>query len=255
MLHARVVGSGQAMLFLHGFPLNSRMWEPQIRVLRERARVIAPDFPGFGLSGPPLVEPSLDRYAREVISLLDQLHVERVVVVGLSMGGYVAFRLAEPLGARLVGLVLADTRATPDSADAAAARHELAAEVEAEGVEAAASEFLPKLLGATTLRTQPQLVDRVRAIMLENTVPGVAGALRALAARPDSTALLSQIRCPVACVAGEEDSITPPDIAHEMAARIRDAWTEVIPLAGHLSNLEGPDAFNDVLVTILDQKR
>jgi len=242
-------------MFLHAFPLNSRMWEPQIRGLRERARVIVPDFPGFGLSGAPAVDPTLDQYAREVIALLDQLHVDRVTVVGLSMGGYVAFRLIGPLGARLAGLALADTRPTPDDAGAVAARHELAAEVDAQGVEAAANEFLPKLLGATALRSQPHLVDRVRAIILENTVPGVAGALRAMAARPDSTPLLAQIGCPVVCVCGDEDVITPPDVARAMAARMRDAWVEVIPQAGHLSNLEAPDAFNDVLRTLLDQKR
>ncbi len=255
MLHVRVVGSGQAVVLLHAFPMNSRMWEPQIRGLRDRARLIVPDLPGFGLSGPPIAEPSLDYYAREVVSLIDQLGVDQVSVVGLSMGGYVAFRLLGLLGSRLSALALADTRATPDTPEAIAGRHELAAEVEAEGVDAAASEFLAKVLGTTTLRMQPQLIDRVRAIMLENTVAGVAGALRAMAARPDSTAMLPTIACPVVCIVGEEDTLTPPDIARAMAARIRDAWTEVIPQAGHLANLEAPDAFNEALVTLLDQRR
>ena len=153
------------------------------------------------------------------------------------------------------GLLLADTRPTADSETAVLARHELAAEVEAQGVETAANEFLPKLLGNTTVRSQPLLIDRVRAIMLENTVPGVAGALRAMAARPDSMDLLGRIRCPVVCIVGEEDSVTPPEGARAMAARIRDAWTEIIPLAGHLCNLEAPEAFNDALVTLLDQRR
>jgi 3-oxoadipate enol-lactonase len=251
MLHARDVGHGQAVVLLHAFPMNSRMWEPQIEALRGRWRVIAPDFPGFGLSGAPAETPSLEQYASGVVTLLKQLHVENAVVVGLSMGGYVAFRLVNELGPRLRGLLLADTRPTADTEEAVVARHELAAEVEAEGVEAAASEFLPKLLGSTTLRMRPSLIDRVRAIMLENTVPGVAGALRAMAGRGDVSALLPRIRCPVICVAGEEDIVTPPDVARATAEKIPAARAEIIPQAGHLTNLEAPEAFNDILAQLL----
>ena len=251
MLHARNAGEGQAILLLHAFPLNARMWEPQIEAFRHRARVIAPDLPGFGLSGAPASAPSLEQYAREVLGVLDHLGVTNVVVVGLSMGGYVAFRLMAELGSRLYGLLLADTRPTADSEEAVLARHELAAEVESEGVEAAAAEFLPKLLGPTTMHSQPDLIDKVRAIMLENTVPGVAGALRAMAARGDVTSLLPRIRCPVICLAGEEDTLTPPDVTRAMAARIPGARTEIVPHAGHLTNLEAPEAFNDALTALL----
>jgi len=251
MLHARNAGQGQAVLLLHAFPLNSRMWEPQVEAFRHRARLIAPDFPGFGLSGAPSSTPSLERYAQEVVALLDHLRVTNVVVVGLSMGGYVAFRLQAELGSRLYGLLLADTRPTADGEEAVAARHELAVEVDSEGVEAAAQEFLPKLLGPTTMRTQPALIDKVRSIMLENTVAGVAGALRAMAARADVTSLLPRIRCPVICLAGEEDTVTPPDVVRAMAARIPGARAEIVPNAGHLTNLEAPEAFNDALAALL----
>jgi pimeloyl-ACP methyl ester carboxylesterase len=251
MLHAREAGQGRAVVLLHAFPLNARMWEPQVAAFRQRVRLIAPDFPGFGLSGAANDTPSLESYAREVRRLLDHLRVTGVVVVGLSMGGYVAFRLAAELGARLEGLLLADTRPTPDSETAAVARHELAAEVEAQGVEAAAGEFLPKLLGPSSVRAQPDLIDRVHRIILENSVPGVAGALRAMAARGDVSAMLPRLSCPVVCVVGEEDLITPPDMARAMAAQIKGARVEVIPQAGHLTNLEAPDAFNDALSALL----
>src|SRR5207249_3988421 len=189
MLYTRDTGSGQPVLLLHAFPLNSRMWEPQMGALAARARLLTPDLPGFGLSPPPPAAPSLDDYARQVVGVLDALEIDRVVVVGLSMGGYLAFRLVGALGPRLAGLILADTRATPDTEAGALARHRLAADVEARGVEIAASEFLPKLLGATTQRVRPALVDRVRDIIRENTPAGVAAALRAMAARPDSRPL------------------------------------------------------------------
>ena len=173
-LYTRDRGSGQAVLLLHAFPLNSRMWEPQLDALAARARLLAPDLPGFGLIPPPLAAPSLDDYARQVLGVLDFLEVDQVVVVGLSMGGYIAFRLVGELGPRLIGLVLADTRATPDTEAGALARHQLAADVEARGVDVAAAEFLTKLLGPTTQRLRPALLDRVCAITRENTPAGVA---------------------------------------------------------------------------------
>jgi pimeloyl-ACP methyl ester carboxylesterase len=256
MLHFREVGQGSpVILLLHAFPLNWRMWEPQIDGLRDRARIIAPDFPGFGLSGPPQGMTSLEDYARKVVAMLDRQGVDEVVVAGLSMGGYVAFRLIELLGGRLAGLLLADTRTTADDAETATARHELAAEVEAQGVEVAANEFLPKLIGRTTLRTRPALVDSIRSIIIQNNPAGVAAGLRALAARSDSTSLLAHVACPVVCVAGQEDSITPPETAADMAARIPGAKIEVLAGAGHLSNMEAPEAFTDVLKALLAESR
>lgn len=252
-LYVRERGSGHAVLLLHAFPLNSRMWEPQLDALAAQARLLAPDLPGFGLSPPPLAAPALEDYARLVVAALDFLEVDRVVVVGLSMGGYIAFRLVDQLGPRLAGLVLADTRATPDTDAGARARHELAAEVEACGVDAAANAFLTKLLGTTTQRLRPELLNRVGAIIRENTPAGVAAALRAMAARADSTPLLPRIGCPVLCLAGEEDLLTPPDVAREMAEQVPRGRATIIPLAGHLTNLEAPEAFNDTLAGFLSE--
>jgi pimeloyl-ACP methyl ester carboxylesterase len=215
-LHTRVVGDGADVLLLHAFPLSSHMWVPQMGALQGRMRFIVPDFPGFGLSAASAGAPSLNDYAQKTLAVLDALRIDRVVVVGLSMGGYVAFRLVEQLGARLVGLLLADTRATADTEEAAVARHELAAEAEADGLEV-----------------------------------GVADGLRAMAARPDSTPLLSRIHCPVLCLAGEEDGITPPDVAQAMAERVPAGRAQVIQDAGHLTNLEAPEAFNDALVRLV----
>lgn len=254
-LHAREAGKGPAILLLHAFPLNSAMWEPQIEEFRGRARLIAPDLPGFGRSAPPAAEPAIEDYANLVLALLDSRGVDRVVVVGLSMGGYLAFRLVERLGDRLAGLLLADTRVTPDTEEGAARRHELAARVEKQGVEVAADEFLPMLLGATTRERRPALIDRVRAIARENHPAGVAGALRAMAKRPDSTPLLSHLRCPVVCVAGEEDALTPPDVARAMAEQIPGGRWVAIPRAGHLTNLEAPEAFNRALAELVDIAR
>ena len=223
--------------------------------LRTRARVLAPDLPGFGRSAPLIEPPKIDDYADLVLAALDARGIEGVTVVGLSMGGYLAFRLAERLGSRLEGLLLADTRANPDTEEGARLRHELAAKVEEQGVELAAAEFLPKLLGPTSLRLRTDLVDRVRAIIRENLPAGLAAARRAMASRPDSTPLLSRLRCPVLCVAGEEDMLTPPDVARAMAEQVPGGRWMIIPRAGHLTNLEAPEEFNRALVELVDLAR
>lgn len=246
-LHARDVGNGTPVLLLHAFPLNGRMWEPQLGALRARVRLVVPDLPGFGLSPPSSGSPTLTDYAGAVLGVLDALAIDRVVVVGLSLGGYVAFALVELLGARLAGLLLADTRANPDTEDAARRRHELAAEIEASGVDVAAAEFIPKLIGPSSQRARPDLIDRVRAMIRENTPAGLAAALRAMAARADATPRLPRIHCPTLCVVGEEDTLTPPAVAEAMAERIPGGRVRRIPLAGHLTSLEAPDAFNDAL--------
>ena len=249
-LYVRDEGEGPPILFLHAFPLNNRMWEPQLAAFRTTARVIAPDLPGFGLSPFDRDVASLDDYARVVLYRLDELDVGPMVVVGLSMGGYLAFRLFEMAPDRITGLVLADTKAAPDTDEQRTDRHRLAAEVEASGIDVVVDELAPKLIGATALRLDPDRIDDVRTLARENTPAGIANALRALAARPDSSHLLPSIMCPVACVVGSEDVITPPAIVRAMAERIPRAVTIVIPEAGHLANLEAPGAFNRAIESV-----
>jgi 3-oxoadipate enol-lactonase len=196
---------------------------------------------------------SLDDYAREVLAALDAVGVERVLLVGLGMGGQVALRLVGELGARLAGMLLSGTDASAEREDIAARCHELAAEVEMAGAEVAAAEFLPKLLGGTTQRMRPALLDEVHAMICENSPAGIGAALRAMAARPDATPLLSRIRCPVFCLAGEEDGITLPDLARASAERLFGGRIEIIPGTGHLTNLEAPAAFDDALESLLAQ--
>lgn len=249
-LYTRDIGDGPTVVLLHAFPLSSRMWEPQVRALEEGVRLVAPDLPGLGLSAASPGR-SLDDHAHAVAATLETLGIERPFLAGISMGGYVALRLVDLLGDRCEGLLLADTRADADSAEVASARHELAAEVEARGVETAAGALLPRMIGATTLSLRPRLVDEVRSMIMENAVPGTAAALRAMAARPDATALLPRITCPVVCLAGEEDELTPPAVAYAMAARIPRGRAVTIPGAGHLTNLETPHAFNAALTGLV----
>jgi pimeloyl-ACP methyl ester carboxylesterase len=250
MLYTRDAGRGEAVVLIHEFPLNGRMWEPQIEGLRKRYRLIAPDLAGFGLSAARGAGLSLADHARDVLNAVNLLGIERVTVVGLGVGGFVALHLVEELGARLQGLLLVSTSLTPDAPEVANWCHELAAEVEMRGVDAVADAFLPKLLGTTSQRHFPEMLDSLRLMVQENTPAGVAGVLRAMAARHHISADLHHIHCPVLCVGGEDDVLTPSEEIVLTAERI-PALMQIIPEVGHLPNLEAPEVFNDSVVRLL----
>lgn len=238
-------GSGVPVVFLHGFPLDRSLWAPQIGGLVDRCRCIAPDLRGFGESG--VQGPySMDRYADDVVALLDMLRIERAVFAGLSMGGYVAFALWRRHRSRVRGLILADTRAGADNAEGRAKRQAMIATVRAEGVEAIAEAQVTGMLGKTTRAKHPVLVDSVTGMVARAPVEGVIGALEAMLARPDSTETLATIDVPALIVVGNEDVITPPREGRAMQEAIRGSRLEVLPGAGHLSNIERPAAFTHV---------
>jgi 3-oxoadipate enol-lactonase len=244
-------GHGLPVVLLHAFPLSRAMWEPQIAALSQAYRVIALDFRGFGESDAPLWHYTLDQFADDVRGLLDHLAIQQAVFVGLSMGGYTLFALYRNCADRIKGLVLADTRAEADTPEGRASRFAMAQVAYTQGTGAVADLMLPKLLSSLARETKPQLVAQVRAIIEHTQVSGIAGALMAMAERPDSVSLLEQITCPTLVIVGELDGPTPPDEARLMAERTPGARLVVIPQAGHLSNLEQPEAFNRAVLDFL----
>jgi pimeloyl-ACP methyl ester carboxylesterase len=239
---------------LHAFPLNARMWEGQLALADTGWRVIAPQLRGFdGSTGdPPAV--SVDDYAGDVIDLLDALHVKQAVVCGLSMGGYVAFALLR-LAARYVqGLVLADTRSQADTPEGVAGRTRLLQVVQDKGPAAVADEMVPKLLGEITRSRRPAVVALVRSLAVANSADAIAGAIRALMTRPDSTPLLSSIHVPTLVVVGDQDVLTPPSASEDLHRAIAGSELVRIPEAGHLSNLEQPELFNGALAAFLTHR-
>jgi 3-oxoadipate enol-lactonase len=225
------------------------MWTPQREALAGRT-VLAPDFPGFGRE-PAAGAPDLDHFARSVLRHLDTAGIEKAVVVGLSMGGYVAFRLHALAPDRIAGLVLADTKAGRDDDATRAKRTDQAARVRREGVGWLPEAMLPGLLGETTRRARPDVVAVVRALIESANPEGVSRALEAMRERPDSTADLESIGVPVLVLVGEEDTLTPVAEARKIADGVPDGRLVVIPAAGHLSNLENPAAFNKALAEFL----
>jgi pimeloyl-ACP methyl ester carboxylesterase len=240
----------RVLVLLHGFPLSSAMWEPQFDALHGW-RVIAPDTRGFRApDGPPVErpgEPTMEELAMDVEHVLDALGVSSAVVGGLSMGGYLAFALLRRAPARFRGLVLADTRATADSDEAKVGRRKMQHLVDECGTSAVADDMLPKLLGDATRRERPEVVARVRSLIEANSPDAIKGAIGAMMERQDATPLLSTIGCPTLILVGEEDGLTPVAASEGLHRGIRGSRLVTIPRAGHLSNLEQPDAFNAAL--------
>ncbi len=248
-------GTGLPLVFLHAFPLNRSMWAPQVAVLSQHFRTIAIDLRGHGESDAPLWNFSLDDYADDVRALLDYLDIPQAVLVGLSMGGYVSFAFSRKYGNRLKALVLADTRAQADSPEGRTGRFHLAQTAYGQGTGAVAETMLPKLLGPTSLKNKSDLVEFVRRTIHHTPVSGILVDLMAMADRADSVAHLRTITCPTLVVVGQEDHTTPLADAQLMAAAIPGARLAVIPAAGHLSNLEQPDVFNDLVQDFVEALR
>ena len=242
--------TGVPIVFAHAFPLNRTMWAPQVSALVDRCRCIAWDYRGLGESKAQAPF-TVDRYADDIAGLLDQLHLDKVVMAGCSMGGYVSLAFWRRHRHRVRALVLADTRATADSEDALAKRQEQIAQARNEGPTAVANALIQGVVGKTTREKQPDTYDAVHRMMAQAPVDGIVGAIEAMMTRPDSTPLLAGIDVPTLVVCGEEDVLTPAKEARAMHAAIPGSRLEIIAQAGHLACLERPAAFNHVLAEFL----
>lgn len=257
VVHYIESGVGAALVLLHAFPLDARMWNSARTRLEDRTRLITPDQRGLGespldgSSARPLAEganaadtPSVELAAADVLELMDRLELPRAVIGGCSMGGYVAMAMVRVAPERVAGLLLVDTQASADGPDQQANRRAVADRADSSGTSGwLASDMVPNLLGDTTRHQRPELVEQVRGLVEDQPAEGVAWAQRAMAARPDSTQALRDFRAPALVVVGAEDGITSPREAEAMAGLLPEGELVTLPGAGHLSALEDPDAF------------
>jgi len=248
-VHFQDTGNGkEVVLLLHAFPLHSGMWARQIAALSPRYRVIAPDYRGLGKSEPGPAASTMALLTDDVLAVLQNLAVDRAAVVGLSMGGYLAFEVYRRAPGLFRGLVLCDTRAGADAPEGAANREKFAQTTLERGLSWVTDEMTPKLL-----KPEPDApaVKEVRSLISGGTPAGVAAAQRGMAKRPDSTATLAAITCPTLVVVGAEDTLTPPPESEKMAKAVKGAKLVKVPGAGHLPNIENPEAFNKALLDFL----
>ena len=259
LLHVHDEGSGTPILFVHGFPLSHVMWHEQLSALASEFRVIAPDLRGFGESEVTEGVVLMDTFADDLAAVLDQLGISRtqkIVLCGLSMGGYIAWQFVRKYSDRLQGLILCDTRALPDTPAGISSRRKLAATVLQHGTEPVAAIMLPNLFSPVSKETRQRAVELTRQCLLDTSPQGIAAASLGMAARPAATDDLPAIEIPSLLIVGEQDPISTVAEMQSIASSMPNAELVIIPAAGHLSPLENPQPVNQAIrefVNGLDQ--
>ena len=244
-----------AVLLLHAFPLSASMWKPQLEALGKAGfAVIAPN--AFGIEGSEERNGwTFTDYAHELAELLASLKVERVTVVGLSMGGYQAFEFYRLYPGKTASMVLCDTRAEADAPAARSAREEFIHAVEVKGAEEAAGRMIPNYFTAETYIGKPELVAEAAAMIGEQSATVIIAAMRAIMMRSDATPLLAAINCPVLVLCGAADKLTTPETAESIHSLIPGSELRLLAGAGHISNMEQPEAFNKALLDHIEEVR
>ena len=239
------IGNGVPLLLIHAFPLDRTLWRTQIAGLQQQYRLIAPDLRGFGQSSDTDGEAvSMEQYADDMKALLDSLNVKQAVLGGISMGGYIALAFIAQYADRVKGLILANTRAVADTEDNRRTRLTNAQIVQQNGTAFLVEAMAPKMLGPSA---KSEIAIAVRSMMTRQRSPGVRSALLGMAARPDRTNLLRFITVPTLIITGSADLLVPPGDSEAMHNLIPNSQLVNIPDAGHLSNLDKADAFNDAV--------
>lgn len=241
-----VAGEGEPLVLLHGFPHDRTLWAPQLAAPPEGVRMVAPDLPGFGESA-RIDGPSVDSWADWLAAVLDHLGLHRVMLGGLSMGGYLCFAFWRRYPARVLALVLCDTKAGADDEAGKAKRVEMQRLARERGAGAIAERMIAGMVGKSTREERPAVVATLDAMMRRASPDAIRDALDVLRGRPDSTPTLATITVPTLIVCGEEDALTPVAESRAMHAAIAGSELGIIPRAGHASNLEDPAAFDRLL--------
>jgi len=247
-----ILGDGPPVVLLHPFPANHELWLPATQQLVTRYRVILPDLRGHGESGVGEGPVTMAKHAADITRILDDAKVGRAAFAGVSIGGYVLFEFWRRNRDRVSSLTLIDTKAAPDTPEGRAGRLQSAADVLERGTEPFIESMLPKLLGETTRRSRPDLVEGARKMMLKMSPEDISLVLKGMAERPDSIPTLKTITVPTLILVGEEDTLTPVADAELMKQNVSGSQMKVIARAGHYSPWEKPEETGKVLRQFLD---
>ncbi|MXV13860.1 alpha/beta fold hydrolase [Hufsiella ginkgonis] len=247
-------GSGPVtVLFIHGFPFNKQLWEAQLPALPDEVRGIAYDIRGFGDSESGSSFFTIDLFARDVEALVSGLKLDKVVLCGISMGGYIALRAFERNAGLYAGLILCDTTAAADNNEAKLNRFASIETVQEKGVEPYAAGFVKKIFSETTLTDRPEAVARISEMIVTTPVTTICSSLLAMASRTETTALLPSVDVPALVIRGEDDQVIPAVQTDLLQQSIPGAVIETIDAAGHLPNVENPEAFNRAMNRFLQR--
>jgi len=246
------LGIGAPLVLLHPFPANHQFWRPAAQALISRYRLILPDLRGHGESGIGDGPARMEKHAEDLARMLDHAGIGRVPIIGVSIGGYIFFEFWRRYQGRVAAVVLCNTKAQADTAEAKANRLQAATDVLERGTEPFFESMIPRLLGTTTRETRPDLVDGALAMMCKMSPEDVAQVQRGMAERQDSVLTLKTINVPALVLTGDEDILTGAPEAELIHRNIPGSELRVIPRAGHFSPWEQPEGVGKMLRQFLD---
>ena len=247
-----VAGDGPPVILLHPFPVHHEFWLPAGKFLSPRYRLIMPDLRGHGESGLGEGPATMAKHAADIARVMDATQVDRAPIVGVSIGGYTIFECWRRFRHRITALVLCNTKASADNAEARSGRLAAADDVLQRGTGPFFEGMLQKVLGETTRRSRPDLVEGAHRMMRKTSAEDVAGVQRGMAERPDSLSTLKTINVPTHIVTGDEDNMTGFPEAELMKQNIPGAQMKLIAKAGHYSPWEQPEEVGRILRQFLD---
>jgi len=241
------------VLFLHGYPFDKTMWHDQLDYLKSSHRVIACDVRGFGKSTDEESPLSIDLFAEDLLLFMDKLKIEKAVLCGLSMGGFIALNAVKKFPNRFKALILCDTQCIADTPEVKEKRYQTIEQIKLDGVATFNEEFIKSVFHADSLTNKKELVESLRTVVFANSPAVIMAGLTALAARAETCSSLEAIRIPTLIICGREDAVTPLTQSEFMQEHIKGSTLKIINNAGHVSNLEHPDEFNKHLLDFLNQ--
>ncbi|MES2779124.1 MAG: alpha/beta fold hydrolase [Bacteroidota bacterium] len=247
------VGEGTTpIIFLHGFPFDKTMWQLQLEFLKPSYRLIACDIRGFGKSTDETSPLSMDLFGDDLITLMDRLNIKKAIVCGLSMGGFIALNAYKRFPDRFVALILCDTQCIADTVEVKAKRYKIIDEIAANGVAKFLEGFIKSVFHKDSWENKKELVRQLRTVVFANSRHIISEGLVALAERSETCSTLDEVTIPTCIICGRQDEVTPLEQSEWMNKHIKGASLQIIENAGHVSNLEQPDAFNKCLSDFLD---
>lgn len=248
-IHYNDEGSSEIpLVFIHGFPFDRTSWVPQYEYFKAYCRVVIYDIRGFGSSTSDSDTPfSMEVFAKDFLAFLKALHIEKAIVCGLSMGGYILMNAFKMEPERFAGIVLCDTQCNADSEEARKKREKTIEQIRAKGVADFADTFIKNVFYEESFKKKKETVEAIRDVILRTTQQTLVAAVKALAKRPDTCEVLQSVKVPALIICGRQDTVTPPEKSQAMHDLIKNSTYKLIDGAGHLSNLDQPETFNKYL--------
>ena len=243
------------IIFVHGFPFNKKTWHPQFGFFSQNNRVITYDIRGFGKSTSGTKEMSMSQFADDLVDFMSHLEIEKAIVCGLSMGGYILLNAVNRYPEKFSALVLCDTQCIADSLETKEKRQQSISNIPEGGLADFTESFIKNIFLEETLKNEQEMVDKIRNTILATSVTSITTTLKALADRDETCSMLQNIKIPTLIICGKEDKITPPLQAQFLKDGIAHSTLSIIEDAAHLSNLEKPDVFNKELANFISKLR